>query len=67
MFLDDKDLIELTGWHHRSKQVAQLRKMGIPFWLNACGRPIVAKSIFEGGKAKPQPKTWEPTWGVNQA
>jgi len=65
MFLTDEELRELTGYAHHGKQVAQLRRQGIAFWLNAAGRPIVARAIFEGGKSSPPPqKTWEPAWGV---
>lgn len=67
MFLDDKDLRDLTGYIHRSKQVAQLRKMGIPFFVNAAGRPIVARAIIEGRREEPaanKEKTWEPAWAA---
>ena len=62
-----KELRELTGYAQRAKQVAQLRRQGIAFWLNAAGRPIVSRATFEGSKAEvPPPKTWEPSWGVTQ-
>lgn len=66
IFLTDEDLHELTGYVHRAKQVAQLRRMGIPFFINAAGRPVVARAIIEGGKEKPATtqKTWEPTWAA---
>ncbi|MHB1430227.1 MAG: DUF4224 domain-containing protein [Rhodocyclaceae bacterium] len=66
MFLTDEDLRALTGYVHRAKQVAQLRRMGIPFFLNAAGRPVVARAIIEGGKDGPATtaKTWEPTWAA---
>jgi len=65
MFLSDAELRELTSYAHRAKQVAELRRMGIAFHVNAAGRPIVAKAVFEAGKTSPQPaKTWEPTWAA---
>jgi hypothetical protein len=66
MFLTDAELRDLTGYAQRSKQVAQLRRQGIPFYLNAAGRPIIARAIIEGGKessAEPE-KTWEPAWAA---
>lgn len=37
MFLDAEDLKALTGYAQRARQIAQLRQMGIPFWINAAG------------------------------
>ena len=59
-FLDDEELRQLTGFAHKAKQVAQLRRMGIPFWLNAASRPVVARSALEGSKKPEKPaKKWE--------
>jgi hypothetical protein len=61
MFLTKEEVTELTGRKTKSKQVEQLRKMPIPFWLNAAGAPIVARSTIEGKPtATPQRPTWEP-------
>ena len=35
MFLTKEEVVELTGWKNKKKQVEQLRKMGLPFWVNA--------------------------------
>ena len=68
MFLNADELKELTGRAQRARQIAQLRLMGIAFWINAAGRPVVARAAIEGGKADtPQPKTWEPAWAGSQA
>jgi hypothetical protein len=70
MFITDEDLRELTGYTHRAKQVAQLRRMGIPFFVNAAGRPIVARATIEGGnQSSPTAATkkWEPSWAGSQA
>ena len=65
MFLSDAELRELTSFAQKAKQVAELRRLGIAFWLNASGRPIVARATIEGGKATPpQAKTWEPSWAA---
>lgn len=67
MFLTDAELRELTSYAHRAKQVAELRRMGIAFHLNAAGRPIVARAVFEGGNTvAPQPKAREPKWAALQ-
>lgn len=63
MFLDDEELYILTGYRWHSKQIEELRKQGVPFRVNAAGRPAVAKSAIEGGKAaQDQPKKWVPAW-----
>lgn len=65
MFLSDSDLRDLTGYVRRAKQVAQLRKMGIPFFVNAAGRPIVARATIEGrNEPAAKEKTWEPAWAA---
>lgn len=63
VFLSDEDLVLLTGYRWKSKQVAQLRQMGLPFFVNAAGAPRVAKATVEGRKETvPKEKTWEPKW-----
>lgn len=68
MFLDADELKKLTGYAQRARQIAQLRQMGIAFWVNGAGRPVVPRATIEGGKsAAPQPaKTWEPAWAGGQ-
>jgi hypothetical protein len=39
MFLNNEELAILTGRKNKSTQIHALRKMGIPFFVNACGRP----------------------------
>lgn len=48
MFLSPPELVTLTGRKVKSKQVEALRRMGLPFFINACGRAIVARSAVEG-------------------
>lgn len=60
-FLDDLALHRLTGRKHKSARIAVLRAQGIPFYINAMGEPIVARSVIEGrpGSAAEQPpKSW---------
>ena len=63
MFLTKDELATLTGRKLKSYQIEALRKMGIPFFVNAIGHPIVARTAIEGGSkapATPPKKTWEP-------
>ncbi|MGS1041431.1 DUF4224 domain-containing protein [Burkholderia glumae] len=48
MFLSPVELAVLTGRKVKSKQVEALRKMGVPFFVNACGRAVVARAVVEG-------------------
>ena len=62
-FLDDAALRKLTGCAQKTRQVEQLRRMGVPFWINARGQPVVACSALEGAKkAEKPPKKWESTY-----
>lgn len=68
IFLEPPDIAELTGYRLKSAQIEQLRFMGIPFYINASGRPVVTKSAVEGRKedAPVKPK-WQPNGiGVKQ-
>lgn len=60
MFLSTQDLSELTGRKTKSKQIEALRKMGLPFWINAIGKPVVASTALSGTRDAPDEKTWAP-------
>lgn len=60
MFLTASDLKILTGRSHKSGQIDQLRKMGIPYFVNAAGCPVVTQSAIEGRKSDTAPATWRP-------
>lgn len=47
-FLKRDETKELTGRTKVALQIAQLAKMGIPFFVNVVGRPVVTKSAIEG-------------------
>lgn len=65
MFLTDEQLVKLTDRRQKSQQIAQLRKMSIPFFVNASGHPVVTLSAVEGKKKeRPSSKTWSPSWAV---
>lgn len=54
MFLTREELAVLTGRKLKSLQIQQLHKMGIPYFVNACGLPVVARSVIEGSKQSAQ-------------
>ncbi len=64
-FLSDDALAVLTGRRQKSKQIEQLRIMGVPFRVNAAGRPVVATSAIDGSPAgvrKAVEATTIPAW-----
>lgn len=66
MFLDEAQLVKLTGFRQKSKQIAQLRKMGVPFLINASGHPVVTE--INAKESKPEVKTeWRPAWAGSRA
>lgn len=63
MFLTLEEIAVLTGRKQKSKQIEALRHMLIPFFVNACGQPVVARVAVEGRPStagEPKPKKWEP-------
>ncbi|MFM2466669.1 DUF4224 domain-containing protein [Paraburkholderia sp. RL17-368-BIF-A] len=60
-FLSNQELVVLTGRKLKSKQVEALRRMGLPFFVNACGRPVVTRTAVEGGKAVRAASGWSPS------
>ncbi len=61
IFLEKEDLAKLTGRKIKSLQIKVLRKMGLPFRVNACGEPVVTVAAVEGRRDAPAPATWSPT------
>jgi hypothetical protein len=62
IFLSRQDIALLAGRQRRADQVAQLRVMGVPFFINAAGWPVVTRAAVEGRQSKVEPpsKRWEP-------
>jgi hypothetical protein len=56
VFLDDADLVKLTGFKTSRRQIDQLRKMGLPFFVNAASRPVVAVAAVSGPPPSPSPR-----------
>jgi len=68
MFLTADDVAELTGIRQgkagksrHELQIAALKKMKIHHFVNAAGRPVIARAVIEGGTQQEirQP-SWEP-------
>lgn len=62
-FLTREEVREFTDCCHKQKQIEALRTMGVPFWVNPAGRPVVARSAIEGrgaGKAVVVKAPWVP-------
>lgn len=64
-FLNAAELVQLTGRKNRRLQIEQLRRMHIPFHVNALGAPVVVRgSLLAGSHSKPKAQErWEP--GLN--
>lgn len=59
-FLSREDVVRLTGYKLRTKQIEALRAMGIKHRVNAAGEPIVAKEVVLGGRKAKEPEEWVP-------
>lgn len=71
LFLTQEEVDELTGIRRgrtegkakltkHQRQVAFLRGLGIPFVVNAAGRPVITRAALEGGRAiPPTPTGWQ--------
>jgi len=63
MFLTADQLATLTGRKRASHQIAALRAMGLPYWVNAAGKPIVTVAAVEGRSIANEPAkvdSWQP-------
>lgn len=62
LFLTDEELHALTGRKLRRLQIEQLRRMLIPFRVNALGKPVVTRDAITGaGPAqKADSRGWMP-------
>ncbi|MFK3740561.1 DUF4224 domain-containing protein [Massilia sp. TN1-12] len=61
-FLERDEIKALTGRSYVKLQIEALKNMGIPFFVNAIGRPVVTRSAIEGrgNAATQQKKAWQP-------
>ena len=63
LFLTDQEIVELTGRKLRRLQIDQLRRMLVPFNVNAFGRPVVTRTALTGAqsaKKEAAQKGWAP-------
>jgi hypothetical protein len=49
-----------TGRKSRARQIEALRKMGVQFYTNDIGRPVVPVTAITGAKSAPEPVKWRP-------
>lgn len=61
IFLGKDDIKILTGLHRKSAQVAWFRQSGIPFFINASGRPVVTRAAIEGRETRNHIQGWQPS------
>jgi len=54
LFLTDEEVERLTGACKSVKQIEVLKQNRIHFYLNAQGRPIVARSAIDGSQKQAQ-------------
>ena len=66
LWLNDDELIELTGYRRRDKQRVALAQMGVKFRSRPSdGFPLVERWQFEGdGKLMRKERRTEPNWGA---
>lgn len=57
-FLTSEEVAILTGRKAKQKQIEALRTMGLPFWVNAIGKPVIATAALAGRKEAPKQPTW---------
>jgi hypothetical protein len=60
VFLNQIELSILTGRTSKSSQITVLRKMGIVYFVNASGYPVVPRSSIENQPSPPPPQRWMP-------
>lgn len=62
VFLESQEIAVLTGRKMKGHQIQALRHMGIPFFVNATGHPVVTRNAIEGKKdtESQQKRPWVP-------
>jgi hypothetical protein len=62
LFLTEDELADLTGRRVRRLQIEALKRMLIPFHVNALGKPVVTRAAVLGQQVtKPEPsRGWAP-------
>ncbi|MFZ4480140.1 MAG: DUF4224 domain-containing protein [Rhodoferax sp.] len=67
MLLTPNEIADLTdirtgrdGKSREERQLDALKKMKIPYFISAIGRPKVSRSVIDGVKSAPIEESWEP-------
>jgi hypothetical protein len=62
MFLEDEEIVKLSGRKLKGHQIIALRAMGIAFFVNATGHPVVTRAAVEGRRdaVDPVKRPWVP-------
>lgn len=63
LFLSPEEIAFLTGRRRAAHQIATLRAMGIPYWTNAAGKPVVTRAAIEGraiASNQEKRESWQP-------
>ena len=63
MFLTAEEVARLTARQQAPAQIRQLTRLGLRYFVDADGRPVVARSEIEGNQAAPPPDP-EPNWSA---
>lgn len=53
-FLTNDEIRHLTGFVFFERQIAQLKEMGLPFWVNGRGKPVVPRHVIDGSTKQVQ-------------
>jgi len=62
-FLTREEIIDLTGYKVRPKQIEWLLRNGVRHWVAATGRPVVPRSAIDGTPQSDQEsKPFEPRY-----
>jgi len=57
--LTPQQLIDLTGYRRKSKQVQALRQMGVRHFVRPDGRPVVDDSALQSPKSSAAQPNWQ--------
>jgi hypothetical protein len=70
IFLTELEVATLSGRKRKSAQIDALRRMGVAFFVNGAGRPVVTRTAVDG-RADAKPEFGRAEWvprvvGVNR-
>ncbi len=59
-FLHTHDVVKLTGFSTKRRQIEQLQRMGVMFYVNGLGEPAVPRSILDPALRVEVVASWSP-------